>query len=323
MDVGGKRIKFTQKQKVLMHLLAAWGGEASELEFHKLLFFFCRREISAGLLPTFEFFPHLKGGYSFSAWLEKEKLVEMGFLEDRHKYWTLTDRAVNIPEPGRKAIVHIQQTVRKYDTFGENDLVREMYINYPIYATRSTIAEKILADRRDMLQYIETLKPSTNEKHLYTIGYEGISLEEYFMRLYENGVTVLCDVRRVPFSHKKGFSKNKLSDLCNKAGMEYRHIPELGIASSRRTNLNDQSDYDALFADYQRYDLPGQQHEVDKLAALIQQGKCIALTCFEADPYQCHRRFVAERIAQMLGCSLTHLTLPSSLASPCQQLLVF
>lgn len=321
MNVKKKKINLTQKQKVLIHLLNAWGGDASELTFHKLLFFLCRREILSGNSPSFDFFPHRKGGYSFSAHLEKEKLIEHGLLKDDPKRWALEDTINFIPELNRITLLHIQLIVRKYHNFTEEDIVREMYINYPIYATRSTIAEEILPDRPDIIQQINDLTPIPSSSRLYTIGYEGISLEEYFMRLYENGITILCDVRRVPFSHKKGFSKNKLSDLCHAIGIQYRHYPEFGIASSRRTELNTQNDYDNLFNTYQRFDLPQQQPSIDKLASLIKQGERLALTCFEANPYQCHRRLVAERIAQTLNCSLNHLTTPSSLT--CQQLLAF
>jgi len=51
---------------------------------------------------------------------------------------------------------------------------------------------------------------------LFTIGYEGISLEEYFNRLIKNDVKVLVDVRNNPLSMKFGFSKTQLKRFCEK-----------------------------------------------------------------------------------------------------------
>lgn len=321
MNVARKKINLTQKQKVLIHLLNAWGGDASNLTLQKLLFFFCRHEISCGSSPTFDFFPHLKGGYSFSAHLEKEKLVELGILSDDYKRWNLIESSDSITELNKASMVHIQYVLKKYGSFSESELVQEMYINYPIYAVRSVIAEQVLKDYPNILLKINHFRPIPSSIQLYTIGYEGISIEEYLMRLYEAGITILCDVRRVPFSHKKGFSKGKLSDLCHAIGLQYRHFPELGIASSRRGDLNVQKDYDKLFEEYNCFDLPQEQPTIDKLAALIKKGERLALTCFEADPLQCHRRLVAERIAQTLDCELKHLTNPSSIS--CQEMLAF
>ena len=82
-----------------------------------------------------------------------------------------------------------------------------------------------------------------NKPTLYTIGYEGISFEQYINKLLTNGVKVLCDVRRNPYSQKYGFLKNGLQEFLGLVGIEYIHIPELGITSSMRTNLNSNIDY--------------------------------------------------------------------------------
>lgn len=54
-------------------------------------------------------------------------------------------------------------------------------------------------------------------------------LEQYLNKLIENDVKVLCDVRRNPISMKFGFSKHQLIKACNGVGIEYKHIPEVGI----------------------------------------------------------------------------------------------
>lgn len=77
---------------------------------------------------------------------------------------------------------------------------------------------------------------------------------------------MLCDVRRNPWSRKYGFSKSTLSNACEGVGIRYEHLPELGIVSDARRNLETQADYDALFAHYERYDLPKQGRRCRRFA---------------------------------------------------------
>lgn len=131
---------------------------------------------------------------------------------------------------------------------------------------------------------------------LFTIGYEGRSLDEYLTLLRGAQVTLLVDVRRNPISRKKGFSKGPLSQACAAASIHYEHWPELGIASEKRKNLGTQSALDALFDEYAREYLPLQQESLVKLRVYLNEGQRVALTCFEREPERCHRHFVAEAL---------------------------
>ena len=139
---------------------------------------------------------------------------------------------------------------------------------------------------------------------LLTIGYEGRSLEGYLNLLIRNSVTVLCDVRRNPLSRKYGFSKSTLSKACEGVGIRYEHLPELGIDSEERRDLKTQADYDALFAAYERNDLPKQGAALAKIRGWIEQRERVALTCYEAQACQCHRHCVAEALARKKGARL-------------------
>jgi uncharacterized protein (DUF488 family) len=117
-------------------------------------------------------------------------------------------------------------------------------------------------------------------------------------------VTLLCDVRRNPLSRKYGFSKSTLSKACEGVGIRYEHLPELGIDSEERRNLNTQADYDALFAEYERKSLPRQTQALATIREWVQGGERVALTCFERLPHQCHRHCVAKALAQLTGKDL-------------------
>ena len=137
-----------------------------------------------------------------------------------------------------------------------------------------------------------------------TIGYEGKTLEAYLNQLLRDSVTILCDVRRNPISRKYGFSKSTLAKACAGVGIRYEHLPALGIASDDRRNLETQADYDALFADYERTSLPQQGTSLEIIQGWLDQGERVALTCYEAQPCQCHRHCVAEALERAAGKKL-------------------
>jgi len=81
------------------------------------------------------------------------------------------------------------------------------------------------------------------------------------------------------------------------------HFPELGIDSDKRQHLNDQKDYDKLFLFYVSDTLKKETVMKEELLSLLNTNKRIALTCFEANVNQCHRKPLAESISCMPGFS--------------------
>ena len=73
-------------------------------------------------------------------------------------------------------------------------------------------------------------------------------------------------------------------------------VPALGIVSSKRRELKDQADYDALFDDYRRTTLAENTDAIAFVAKLIRERGRVAFTCFEADSAQCHRSCVVEAL---------------------------
>ncbi len=136
---------------------------------------------------------------------------------------------------------------------------------------------------------------------IYTIGYQGLTLELYLNKLLGARVTLLCDVRWNPISRKHGFSKTTLSQECNNVGIKYEHLRELGIPTEKRNNLKTQEDHDALLAEYEREMLPAQNQAIRRIQKWMETGECVALTCYEKNPEQCHRHCVADALSALLG----------------------
>lgn len=293
-----------ERQRVLLTLLDALGGQVSPTDFQKLLFLYTRKQEA----PSYEFVPYKFGCFSFSSYADKRRLIVQGLLENDADQWKLTTEG---RATIRKRSVNPMVAARfnkDHAALRGNDLVAEVYRKYPYYATRSEIVDKVLRDKTER-EIVAKEKPVKAAAGLLTIGYEGKCLETYLNQLLRAGVTVLCDVRRNPLSRKYGFSKTTLRGACESLGIRYEHLPELGIASEDRRELKTQADYDALFVDYERDSLPLQTEALATIRSWIKAGDSVALTCFELHPHQCHRHCVAEALEAASGKRLkaTHL----------------
>ena len=107
-------------------------------------------------------------------------------------------------------------------------------------------------------------------------------------------------MRRNPLSRKTGFSKAQLASYCVKVGIEYRHLPELGIPGHRRQEPNTMADYKALFTIYRKQDLPLARPAIQELGSLLVEYGRIALTCFEKEHQCCYRHCVADEMKRLL-----------------------
>lgn len=290
-----------QRQRLLLALLDALVVPMQSTDFQKLLLLYskeCETE------PSYEFVPYHFGGFSFSSYADKRRLIERGLLVEDDKRWELSETgrmaAGREHELGAKAA----RFVARHGGLRGDALIAEVYRRHPYYATRSRIAERVLPKREDRAA-ITAAQPVSKGPGLVTIGYEGRSLESYLNVLLQDSVTLLCDVRRNPLSRKYGFAKSTLGKACENVGIRYEHLPELGIASAERKELVTQADYDALFATYERDSLPQQGAALAKIREWIEQdGQRVALTCYEAASCQCHRHCVADALAVFGGHSL-------------------
>jgi uncharacterized protein (DUF488 family) len=199
-----------------------------------------------------------------------------------------------LKESDKKQLLEIKML---YGNMNANSLMKHTYINFPYWATKSVKAESILTS--DEFTKVIKSKAKSSKTVLFTIGYEGISLEEYLNRLLRNDVKILVDVRNNPLSMKYGFSKSLLKRYCENLGIQYMHFPEVGIKSNQRQELNTQTDYDKLFAVYRESNLTTTIPTQTIILNLLKEHKRIALTCFEANICQCHRKHLAEAIENL------------------------
>lgn len=288
------------RQRVLLELLDALNEPVGSTDFQKLLFLYTREGEST---PSYDFVPYRFGCFSFTSYADKRRLVEEGLIEDDEN-WKLTDKGRRVGRCGERSPLPMARFAKQYKNLRGNALIADVYQRYPYFATRSEIAEKVLSRREDRAR-VEAVRPVKKPPGLVTVGYESKTLEAYLNQLLQDGVTLLCDVRRNPLSRKYGFSKSTLSHVCERVGIRYEHLPELGIPSEKRQDLETQADYDRLFASYECTMLPKQTQMLIKIVSWIKnESQRVALTCFELLPHQCHRHCVAEAIEKAFGPKL-------------------
>jgi uncharacterized protein (DUF488 family) len=270
-------------------------GPVGKTRFQKLLLLLTRMQEK----PDYHFVPYKYGCFSFQATADVSTLQKYEQVSVNNLGIVKVDKEDYISQLRDKDKIALNQLYQLHGKKDYSELIRYTYTHYPFFAINSEIAGRYL--NNDELQNVQYCKPTGEKTILFTIGYEGISLEEYLTKLIINDVKVLIDVRNNPISMKYGFSKNQLQNACKSVSMDYIHIPEVGIVSEQRQALNSQKDYDLLFNRYRSEKLPQTQKEQKHILSLLKSKKRIALTCFEANICQCHRKHLAEAITLLEG----------------------
>lgn len=144
----------------------------------------------------------------------------------------------------------------------------------------------------------------TISTEVYTIGYEGKSMADFIHELTIRKITQLIDVRQLAFSRKPGFSKTALKSNLEKAGISYRHIPELGSPSDVRHIYKEGGSLTTFMEEYRAY-LDTKTEAYDELRAFV-LSKPSAMMCFEKQHFLCHREILADRLFND-GFHITHI----------------
>lgn len=278
------------RQRFLLSFIKQLNDGISSTDLQKLIFIY----IMENKLSYYDFVPYKFGPYSFQLNEDVALLEKNGFInivsKNNRRFYKAADQNEDIdisyaiaPERG-------------------DSLIRRAYREYPFYAINSEIISRLFSGTElkqfanAKQQYIQT------DKILFTIGYEGKSIEFFTNTLLLNDIRLLCDVRKHPYSRKFGFSKEKLKHICETVGIKYVNISNLGIESDKRSELDTESDYKQLFDEYKK-ELPQKRLELNQLYTLFKNNNRIALMCFEKDPQMCHRHIIRDYMVEK--CNMT------------------
>ena len=133
-----------------------------------------------------------------------------------------TEQGLRLP---KREVQIVEKIWLDYHHLNQEALLDFVYSTYPWYASRS---ERV----------ISPINLPVAEPAVYSIGYEGRSIDAFFTLLLSSGIQEILDVRRNAYSHKYGFLSHSLKSISAQLHLVYTHIPELGIASELRKDLD-------------------------------------------------------------------------------------
>ncbi|MFH1101284.1 MAG: DUF488 domain-containing protein [Methanobacteriota archaeon] len=227
----------------------------------------------------YSFIPYKFGPYSFELFHDVELMEQEKIVESNGNNITFVGDS-KIPVESAPII---DQYFENYFFINERKLINIVYEKYPDYTIFSKIKKK--------KEYIRDLTG------VYTIGYEGRSVDEFLLKIIDEKIQILTDIRNNPWSMKYGYSKQNLEVFCDKLGINYMSMPSLGIPSALRKNLNEKEAYKKLFTMYRTY-LGKKAIEIQDLKRLSEKHR-IALMCFERNPDYCHRGVLGKELEKL------------------------
>ena len=96
-------------------------------------------------------------------------------------------------------------------------------------------------------------KNKNSSDKFYTIGYQSKQFTDFIEQLENLHIDTLVDVREIPNSRRKEFSKTRLSKYLKDRNINYIHLKDLGSPKEIRTKLKKDNDYNFFFKTYSSY----------------------------------------------------------------------
>ena len=177
------------------------------------------------------------------------------------------------------------ESLARYGAKSEQALLDEIIGRRPFFAIRSERSDATVeAIREEIL---------SAPRGLYTLGYEGLSIDAFINQLIADNVQTVVDVREFAFSRRSEFAKSNLEEALALGGVAYRGMPEVGIPTKARKEILEHKSKEELLEYYEAEILPTTAEYAKNVAALVEAHNT-ALICHEEDPQECHRsRFAA------------------------------
>lgn len=133
---------------------------------------------------------------------------------------------------------------------------------------------------------------------LFTIGYESHRTPDSLVAaLCKAGIRRVVDVRELPLSRRRGFSKTALSSSLAKSYMKYEHVRELGNPKPYRDLYKGGNVGDGRRR-YRSHLHNGSYPSLLELASSI-GDELTCLLCFEDDHTTCHRDVIVEALLEV------------------------
>jgi len=163
-----------------------------------------------------------------------------------------------------------------------------------------------------------TESPDSVAGTIYTAGFSNLPQATFLHNLRSHGIQVLVDVRSKPFaSYTPHFNKDQIEAAAKAAGLRYLYLGrELGGMPDNPGFYDDEGHvlYDRIAA------TEGFQTGIERLLDGLRKGYCLALTCGEDNPRDCHRRLLLGKVLREGGVAVAHILANGTLISEAELL---
>jgi len=143
---------------------------------------------------------------------------------------------------------------------------------------------------------------SANEADFFTVGYTGRTTQDLLAALAAHSVRTLVDVRQNAVSmYRPELNRTNLRRLVEARGMDYVHLPELGVPRDIRVRAIETGSRDAIWEWYDEYVVAPYVANLHRFFNTLEHP--VAFMCVEIDPAECHRHrlFIALEASGLRG----------------------
>lgn len=131
---------------------------------------------------------------------------------------------------------------------------------------------------------------------IYSVGYEGMTIDGLVDRLRGSKVSVVVDVRLNATSRRPGFSRRQLSERLARAGIEYVHEKELGNPPDNRASFRNGDPTEGR--ERMRSILSNGAGKALERVVTLASTERIAVLCVEREQSRCHREVITEMVVE-------------------------
>jgi uncharacterized protein (DUF488 family) len=142
-------------------------------------------------------------------------------------------------------------------------------------------------------------KRAPETANFFTVGYSGRKTEEIIEALTKYGIRTLIDIRQNPVSmYRPELSKNNLAGLLRDSGINYVHLPQLGVPRDIRAKAIETGTREVIWDWYDGHVIPS---FLGRNLHFFLNGfeHPAALMCTEIDPHECHRHRLSLALEQL------------------------
>ena len=139
---------------------------------------------------------------------------------------------------------------------------------------------------------------------IYMVGHSNHSLDLFQSMLQRENITVLYDIRMIPFSrYVPQYNQTTFPDTLKSWNIEYRYFSDIGPRVEGDTPLYSKDGFNYELALNRERIITG----LKKLSSEIQESDTVAIMATKKEPLECHRFLILSRVLQEMGHTIRHI----------------